>query len=185
MTTKHIPIIDNAPPTADDMNELIAYLESAEGTAYVHCEAGVGRTGVMVACCRMAQAGRWPTPCTRQNSLAMRCRVAGAHRRLGRKTCNRNLAIGYPAQRPSTASNRRHEQGSCWARPRIGLAPTNLPVPGTSGPIRRWPARSNRHARMLARHRHGAMLPHPEPSATATRPDLGRRVRRPTGLYCP
>jgi len=66
VTIKHIPIIGNAPPTADDVNELIAYLESAEGTAYVHCEAGLGRTGVMVACCRMAQAGRWPTPCTRQ-----------------------------------------------------------------------------------------------------------------------
>ena len=55
MTTKHVPIIDNTPPTADDVNELLAYLERLDGMAYVHCEAGVGRTGVMMACYRMAQ----------------------------------------------------------------------------------------------------------------------------------
>jgi protein-tyrosine phosphatase len=55
MDTKHIKITDNTPPTPEDVRELIAYLVSAEGTVYVHCEAGVGRTGVMVACHRMNQ----------------------------------------------------------------------------------------------------------------------------------
>jgi protein-tyrosine phosphatase len=55
MTTKHIPIMDNTPPDQADVEALIGYLETADGKVYVHCEAGVGRTGVMVACYRMAQ----------------------------------------------------------------------------------------------------------------------------------
>jgi protein-tyrosine phosphatase len=51
--TKHIKITDNTPPTPADVDELIIYLASTEGTVDVHCEAGVGRTGVMVACHRM------------------------------------------------------------------------------------------------------------------------------------
>jgi protein-tyrosine phosphatase len=55
MDTKHIEITDNTPPAPEDVAELIAYLASREGLVYVHCEAGVGRTGVMVACHRMEQ----------------------------------------------------------------------------------------------------------------------------------
>lgn len=55
MTTKHIPIMDNTPPSHADVDALIGYLKTAEGKVYVHCEAGVGRTGVMVACYRMDQ----------------------------------------------------------------------------------------------------------------------------------
>jgi hypothetical protein len=55
MDTKHIKIIDNTPPAPDDVAELIDYLASSKGLVYVHCEAGVGRTGVMVACHRMEQ----------------------------------------------------------------------------------------------------------------------------------
>lgn len=55
MTTKHIPITDNTPPTPDDVIELLSFLKGYDGTVYIHCEAGVGRTGVMVACYRMDQ----------------------------------------------------------------------------------------------------------------------------------
>jgi protein tyrosine phosphatase (PTP) superfamily phosphohydrolase (DUF442 family) len=55
MTTTHIPITDNSPPTTDDVIELLSFLKSYNGTVYIHCEAGVGRTGVMVACYRMDQ----------------------------------------------------------------------------------------------------------------------------------
>jgi protein-tyrosine phosphatase len=55
MATKHIRITDNTPPEHEDVEELLAYLTSTAGAVYVHCEAGVGRTGVMVACRRMQQ----------------------------------------------------------------------------------------------------------------------------------
>ena len=58
MQTLHVEITDNTPPTHDQVDELITYLEKISGKVYVHCEAGVGRTGVMVACYRMYQG--WP-----------------------------------------------------------------------------------------------------------------------------
>lgn len=58
MQTLHIKITDNTPPDHDQVDELITYLENSGGRVYVHCEAGVGRTGVMVACYRMFQG--WP-----------------------------------------------------------------------------------------------------------------------------
>jgi protein-tyrosine phosphatase len=58
MQTLHIKVTDNTPPDHDQVDELITYLENSGGRVYVHCEAGVGRTGVMVACYRMFQG--WP-----------------------------------------------------------------------------------------------------------------------------
>lgn len=55
MRTEHIRITDNTPPDPEDVKKFFAYLADIDGTVYVHCEAGVGRTGVMVACYRITQ----------------------------------------------------------------------------------------------------------------------------------
>ncbi len=49
-------ILDNAPPTVEQMNEFISFARAHPPT-YVHCEAGKGRTGTAVACYRIAVDG--------------------------------------------------------------------------------------------------------------------------------
>jgi protein tyrosine phosphatase (PTP) superfamily phosphohydrolase (DUF442 family) len=56
----YIPIIDNTPPTEDQVHLFLDFVEDEENDpVYCHCAAGVGRTGVMVACYRMVEEG-WP-----------------------------------------------------------------------------------------------------------------------------
>jgi hypothetical protein len=60
METYHIPVLDASPPTQDQVLGLLSHLDqlSRRGVrTYIHCEAGKGRTGVMVACVRMATMG--------------------------------------------------------------------------------------------------------------------------------
>jgi hypothetical protein len=60
METYHIPVIDASPPTLDQMLNLLSHLDELQRRGvrtYLHCEAGKGRTGVMVACIRMANMG--------------------------------------------------------------------------------------------------------------------------------
>jgi protein tyrosine phosphatase (PTP) superfamily phosphohydrolase (DUF442 family) len=54
----NIPIIDNTAPTSAQMKQFLDYATTpANQPVYVHCEAGKGRTGVAVACYRMAVEG--------------------------------------------------------------------------------------------------------------------------------
>jgi protein-tyrosine phosphatase len=61
LRTRHIPITDMEPPTVAQVTEILDLLSGpgAELT-YLHCEAGKGRTGVAIACYRMAVMG-WST----------------------------------------------------------------------------------------------------------------------------
>jgi hypothetical protein len=61
LRTSHIPITDMEPPTVAQVTEILDLLSGpgAELT-YLHCEAGKGRTGVAIACYRMAVMG-WST----------------------------------------------------------------------------------------------------------------------------
>jgi protein tyrosine phosphatase (PTP) superfamily phosphohydrolase (DUF442 family) len=54
-----IPVLDNSTPTGEQVRDFLLYVAEAQNQpVYCHCEAGKGRTGVMVACYRVA-VGRW------------------------------------------------------------------------------------------------------------------------------
>ncbi len=60
MLTHHVGIVDMNPPTVAqvmDYLETVTQLVAAGHRVYVHCEAGKSRTGVIIACHRMALMG--------------------------------------------------------------------------------------------------------------------------------
>lgn len=61
LKTLHIPIMDNQPPTVQQMVDFVdSVCNKACQPVYVHCEAGIGRTSVAVACYRIAAQGWTP-----------------------------------------------------------------------------------------------------------------------------
>jgi len=60
LNTLNVEILDNSAPTNAQMKKFLDFVTNPKNSpAYVHCEAGKGRTGVAVAVYRMAVDG-WP-----------------------------------------------------------------------------------------------------------------------------
>ena len=58
LNTLNVKILDNSAPTTKQMKTMLDFVSNPQNQpAYVHCEAGKGRTGVATACYRMAIEG--------------------------------------------------------------------------------------------------------------------------------
>ncbi|HEX2316750.1 MAG TPA: dual specificity protein phosphatase family protein [Thermomonospora sp.] len=49
LTVVRLPVRDGQPPSADQVDRFMAVVKNARGRVFVHCGAGVGRTGSMAA----------------------------------------------------------------------------------------------------------------------------------------
>jgi len=83
MRTVHIKITDNTPPDHDQVDELIAYLEQSSGkSTFIARLASAGRASWWPVT-GYTRDGRWPTPCSRRGSSAVRCRTSSHSSKAG------------------------------------------------------------------------------------------------------
>lgn len=67
MDLVHIPIRDGQVPSTKEVAAFMAATEGAQGKVYVHCGAGVGRTGAVVGAYRIAHGDMGRSSALRQN----------------------------------------------------------------------------------------------------------------------
>lgn len=67
ITRFHIPIRDGQVPTRDQVEDFLDIVAAAEGRVFVHCGAGVGRTGTIVGAYLVNTKGWTPGSALRRN----------------------------------------------------------------------------------------------------------------------
>lgn len=67
MTMVHIPMRDGQVPTTGEVQAFLAATGEAEGTVFLHCGAGVGRTGAMAGAYLVSQGGLSGSDALRRN----------------------------------------------------------------------------------------------------------------------
>ena len=92
----HVPIIDFAEPTAEQVDSALAFLRehtAAGSGVLVHCKAGRGRSATLVLCWLVAERGLDPEEAQRALEAARPRVVRGLHRRaIVRELHRRRLA---------------------------------------------------------------------------------------------
>lgn len=67
LTVHPIPVRDGQPPTSGQVQEFLEVVRGAAGPVFVHCQAGVGRTGSMVAAYQTSTGRVAPDEALRRN----------------------------------------------------------------------------------------------------------------------
>jgi protein-tyrosine phosphatase len=67
ITRFNIPLRDGQVPSEAQVNQFLSIVDRAKGKVYVHCMAGVGRTGAMVAAYLVASGQESPAGALRRN----------------------------------------------------------------------------------------------------------------------
>ena len=108
LRTRHVPVTDMEPPTTAQVTEILDHLsDPGAGPTYVHCEAGKARTGVVIACYRMAVQG-WSAANALTEAVNFGCIVPGQQAfilEFGDLLLAGGPAAGrYPLLRPGTVT---------------------------------------------------------------------------------
>jgi hypothetical protein len=107
LRTFHVPVTDMEPPTLAQVTEILDLLSGpgAELT-YVHCEAGKARTGVAIACYRIAVTG-WSIADALTEAINFGCSVPGQQafiREFGEMMVAGFVPGRYPLRPPGSVS---------------------------------------------------------------------------------